>query len=219
MRRDRHGEAGFTLLELLVTISLLALLSLVLFGGLSFGVRAWDGSAAHGAGMDEMRVVQSLLQREIEQAWPAYVSTDPVNPVIDFSGSPASVNFLAPAPQAMQMPGRARITLAAERDGAHLALVMRARPELATSGAWSETLLRNLAGVRFSYFGAATPGGPLAWRGSWPAGKTFPQLVRVQVDFPKGDNRLWPDLIVAPRIELDSSCVYDYATKYCRGRS
>jgi general secretion pathway protein J len=214
----RHD--GFTLLELMVTITLLALLSLLLFSGLRFGARAWDGNQAHGAGMDELRVVRSLLQRELEAAWPAYVTTDPVNPAIDFTGSATAVGFLAPAPQSAQSHGRARITLAGVHESGHVALVMRARPELAAGngGGWSEPLLRNLAAVRFSYFGATAPGAAPAWRADWPSGRTFPQLVRIHVDFAKGDGRVWPDLIVAPRIEIDSGCLYDYATKYCQGR-
>jgi general secretion pathway protein J len=215
MRQD-----GFTLLELMVTITLLALLSLLLFSGLRFGVRAWDGNEAHGAGMDELRVVRNLLQRELEAAWPAYVTTDPVNPVIDFDGGENAVSFIAPPPQSLQTQGRARITLASARDGSHVALMMRARPELAAgnAGGWSEPLLRNLAAVRFSYFGVAAQGAAPAWRANWPSGKTFPQLVRVHVEFAKGDGRVWPDLIVAPRIQIDSGCVYDYTTKYCQGR-
>jgi general secretion pathway protein J len=221
MRRERTDEAGFTLLELLVTITLLAMLSLLLFGGLRFGVRAWDGAQAHGAGMDEMRVVQNLLQRELEQAYPAYdVATDPVNPTVAFSGDENGVDFLAPAPQAMLSQGRAHIVLAGARDGGHLALVMRAHPELAmgNAGSWSEPLLRDVAAIRFSYFGAPTVGGTPSWVGRWPGGKTMPQLVRIHVEFPRGDARSWPDLIVAPRIEVDAGCVYDYVTKYCQGR-
>ena len=140
--------------------------------------------------------------------------------MIDFSGSAATVSFIAPAPQSAQSQGRARITLSGERDGGHVALVMRARPELAAGnvGGWSEPLLRNLAAVRFSYFGVAAPGTAPAWRTVWPSGKTFPQLVRIHVDFAKGDGRVWPDLVVAPHIEVDSACLYDYTTKYCQGR-
>ena len=39
----RHrSEAGFTLIELLVALTLLGLISVVLFGGLRFGTRAWE---------------------------------------------------------------------------------------------------------------------------------------------------------------------------------
>ncbi len=97
---------------------------------------------------------------------------------------------------------------------------MHARPELAAgdTGAWSEPLLRNLAAVRFSYYGAAAPGGQPVWQARWPVGTTIPQLVRLHVDFARGDSRVWPDLIVAPRIEADAGCVYDDATQACQGR-
>ncbi len=211
-------QDGFTLIEMLVSLSLLALLSLLLFGGMRFGVRAWDRNAAHGAGMDDLRVVRGLVQREIESAWPAYVVTDPVHPVVDFEGDGRTMNFIAPQPQAADSSGRARVTFATARQGRHLALVMRLRPELAAGGESSDTLLSNAAALRFSYYGSPAGGTP-SWRGDWPKSSRAPILVRIHVDFAKGDGRIWPDLIVAPRIEADSGCVYDFATHYCQGRS
>jgi len=209
--------AGFTLLELMVTLTLLSLLSLLLFGGLRLGARAWDHSEARGAGMDELHVVQNLLRREIEQAYPYYVTTDPVHPTVDFSGTASEIDLLAPAPQAMAAPGRARIAVTALRDGS---LAMRARSELSDSrrDGWSETLLSGLAGVRFSYFGTDDPRIAPTWRDHWTGAKTLPRLVRIDVRFAKGDGRMWPDFIVAPRIEADANCVYDYTTQHCTGR-
>lgn len=221
MRESSHThEAGFTLLEMMVSLTLLSLLSLLLFGGLRLGARAWDHSEARGAGMDELRVVQQLLRSEIEQAYPFYVNADPVHPTIDFSGGPSEIDFLAPTQQALSSPGRSRIVFAAQRDGSQVVLAMRARPELAAGNAagWSEPLLRNLASVRFSYFGADDPRGTPTWRASWSNAKTLPRLVRVDVQFARGDGRVWPELVVAPRIETDAGCVYDYNTQHCSGR-
>ncbi|HEY1707120.1 MAG TPA: prepilin-type N-terminal cleavage/methylation domain-containing protein [Rhizomicrobium sp.] len=214
----RSDDAGFTLLELLVTLAVMALLSALLFTGLRFGAHAWDGSEAHGAGMDEVRLVQDFLRREIEQAYPVYVATDPTHPAVDFQGSENAMVFFGPSPQAARTHGRSRIALAAIRDGKHIALMIRAQPELG-GGSWSDLLLRNLAAVQFSYFGPVVRGGTPSWRDVWPSGTLIPQLVRLQIKYAKGDARLWPDLIVAPRIETDASCVYDYATLYCQGRS
>ena len=212
-----HGRnaEGFTLFEMLVTIMLLSLLSLLLFGGLRFGARAWDGSQAHGAGTDEMRVVQGLLRREIEQAYPYYDTTDSVHPAVDFHGGEGAMTFLAPAPQAAESSGRDRITVSRELVKGRMQLVMRAAPELAASSEsdWATPLLQNLAAVRFSYFGA--DGG---WHGQWADAATAPSLVRVHIEFPRGDGRIWPDLIVAPHIEADAGCVYDVAAKHCVGR-
>jgi general secretion pathway protein J len=36
--------------------------------------------------------------------------------------------------------------------------------------------------------------------------------------FADGDARRWTDLIVSPRVDVDTTCVYDMLTKRCRGR-
>ncbi len=208
-----RATAGFTLIELLVTITLLSLLVVLLFGGLRFGARAWDGAEAHGVRTDELRVVQNLLRHEMEQAYPAYDTTDPVHPTIQFDGDADSLTFLAPPPQAAQPAGRARITIAAARVGSETQLVMRAEPELATNGAWSAPLLRHIAGIALSYYGAN------GWSPTWSGRTTMPSLIRLHVAFRRGDGRVWPDLIVAPQIAADAACLYDVAARRCGGRS
>ncbi len=210
----RH-QAGFTLIELLVTVTLLSLLLLLLFGGLRFGTRAWDGAQAHGVRTDELRLVQDLLRREIEQAYPAYDTTDPVHPVVDFRGDEDALTFLAPAPQAVGQGGRSRLTILGETSGGVRQLAIHAVPELAASqdGAWSAPLLRNVAAVRFSYFGDGR------WVPNWTDRTAMPELVRVRLTFAPGDGRVWPDLVVAPRIGTDAGCIYDFGSKRCQGRS
>ncbi len=206
---------GFTLIELMVTLAVVSLLTLALFGGLSFGARVWDGAQARGTGMDEIRVVQDLLRRQIEQAYPRYDASDPLHPVVDFRGGRSALTFLAPGPQALAQAGRARITVAAEHADKGMQLTMHGAPELGEGGAgsWSSPLLRNVVDVEFSYFGAG------GWRSEWRDRTALPKLVRVQVAFRAGDERIWPALIVAPRIGIDAGCVYDFTAKHCRGRT
>jgi general secretion pathway protein J len=209
------GQAGFTLIELLITMTLLSFLLLLLLGGLHFGVRAWDSAQAHGVRADELRVVQSLLRGEIEEAYPATDAADPVHPVIDFQGSETALTFLAPPPQAAQSGGRSRITFSAVRAGGSIALTVQGLPELATTpaGGWSSPLLRNLAAVQFAYFG------PDGWTTAWSHKNAMPNLVRVRVTFPRGDGRVWPDLIVAPQIAVDTPCAAGVVSALCRSPS
>ena len=46
MSENSGRNAGFTLVELLVAITLLALVSAALFGGLRFGARAWESATS-----------------------------------------------------------------------------------------------------------------------------------------------------------------------------
>jgi general secretion pathway protein J len=212
--RPAPNAAGFTLIEMLVTMTLLALIVVVLFGGLQFGARAWEGAQAHGSLTEELRVVQNLIRRELEQAYPYYDTSDTAHPVVDFHGGQDWVEFLAPSPTGTGSVGRDRVTIRTEHAGAKTRLTIRGIPEMAgaRNAAWSSVLLENVEAVHISYLSAGT------WTAGWRGAETMPSLVRIQVTFPAGDGRAWPDLVIAPRIEADVACDFDVESKRCRGR-
>ncbi len=64
------AQAGFTLLELLISMTLLGLVFVLLFGGLRFGMRAWEHGTTTTDAVDSTRLVQDLLRSEIERTCP-----------------------------------------------------------------------------------------------------------------------------------------------------
>src|SRR5207245_763424 len=61
---------GFTLVELLVALTLFALLATVLSGALRLVGRSWEGGEAKVAQLDEMRQAQTLLRSQIASLFP-----------------------------------------------------------------------------------------------------------------------------------------------------
>ena len=133
---------------------------------------------------------------------------------------PNSLGFLAPAPLALGGGGRSRIMLSVRRHDGHCDLMVRAAPELGDDNQASNRsrLIANVESVELSYFGKRRSDRAPAWHDRWTDEIGLPQLVRVRVRFPSGDTRLWPDLVVAPRIAADVGCTYDPFSKLCRGR-
>ena len=204
----RTDEAGFTLLELMVALTLLALLSLVLLGGLRFGRQVWQSAESGIANTNQIRAFQDELRRDIAQAQPVFISTAPA-PHIDFDGTSSQLMLLAPSHEG----GFERLVVSSDGSISTIA----GRLELANRK--EATYLKSIKGVgglRFAYYGKLAGEGAVAWHGEWRGQTRLPQLVRVDATANKGS--VWPLMVVAPHIAADPSCVYDPATGFCHGR-
>jgi len=204
MRRHARpaGPQGFTLLELLVALTLMALLSVLLFGGLHFGVRAWEAGGKHIEQASRVETVQNLLRRQVSQARRLPQAAD-AGSVAPFVGQADSLVFIAPLPVHRGIGGSYlfRLTHRETNGRSDLALAWHLyRPELLTGGLAEPdeeaTLLEDIAGIELAYYGAVDEEQPMQWWDAWDGASGMPQLVRLRVEFPQGDPRRWPDLII-----------------------
>jgi len=221
-RERRCSQAGFTLLEALVALVLLSLLTMALTAGLRLGIDAWTRGSTHADELSRTLAVQSLLRELLGQAYPYFVSSGPTRGYVDFDGTNSSLVLLAPTPVALGATGRSRFRLSITKRQGLSDLIMTSQPELGSADAGSviqpRTLLAGTASIEFGYFGGlGSESGP-RWYDHWNGQAALPQLVGIHVSFPQGDARVWPDLVVSPRITADVACVYDQITKLCRGR-
>ena len=211
------GEAGFTLVEMLVSLGLLAVAALLLAEGFASSRGLGLAMEARNTAGETVAAAQRLLRARIEQAHPA-TRYEASTPVVDLEGTPDHLDFIAP-PLGSGDVGEVRrqhlwLTPAGDLD-------LTARPLRTPAEAAGEdhVLLRRVAGIDLAYFGAAAPGGARAWRTDWTHSASPPELVRLRARFGAGDRRVWPELIVRPGATVDSQCVLDPANGGCRGRA
>ena len=219
--RDDAGEAGFTLVELLVGLALFSLLATLLFVNVRFGIKAWQLGSARAEQFEHDLIAQDLLRRLIGNAYPMLV-LDGATQRLDFEGDKEAVTFLGDAPVVTNGGGRFRYKVLVERRQDRADLVMSAAPELPNpqgAGLARRTvLLSDIDRAEFSYFGDGEAEQALQWQDSWRQRVNMPRLMRIRVAFRSADARTWPDLLIAPRISADVGCVYDPMTRRCRGR-
>jgi general secretion pathway protein J len=216
-----QNQGGFTLLEMLIAITLLAMLSVMLLGGMRLGGRVWERSVKEIDQTDETRIARDFIRAALAGAYPQLDKSDPTHPVIGFIGEATSLRFLAPMPQALGSAGFAQMSLYVEEAGDTRRLILGLRPELAFEDAKSPSpsvLLSKMQTVEFSYFGAEEAGKAPVWQDHWKSAIALPKLIRLRVTFAEGDTRPWPDLVVATRIQVGADCSYDPAIKACKGR-
>ena len=211
-----NRAAGFTLVETLASLAVVAMLSLMLMAGAQASRRQLSRLESVNS-IESIETAQRVLRSSLRQAFP-YTQFEGPKPSVAFGGVADSLDFLAPPPAATAPDGLQNYKLRLEPNG-ELALfwVM----DLATNPERSQkrvTLLQGVSSVDLAYFGADPRDGAPHWQNRWQERLSLPKLVRVRVSFPVGDQRLWPELIVRTGTTLDSGCVIDPATHECWGR-
>jgi general secretion pathway protein J len=99
--RSRPEEAGFTLVELLVALILVAFMATLVFGGLRLAVRVWAKTHESIADAADIWAVENVLRRTIAEAYPAFASSRPSDRTIAFEGGADKLSLLAPLPRAI----------------------------------------------------------------------------------------------------------------------
>lgn len=180
---------GFTLVELLIAISLLGLISVVTYSAIwtaSLSLRTVGERVERN---DEQRVTQELLRQTLSQARAVLTTHEGLMQVL-FTGEQHTLSFVSLAPLQRGSAGGLyyyRCTLHDGGDGRHTLQLaywqFLAGVELDVTQAplGQSLLLEEVARFSLSYYGRAEPGGEGRWMDEWPRTDTLPQLVRVEV--------------------------------------
>lgn len=206
----RHRAAGFTLIELMTGLALLALLLSLLFGGLRLASQGSEAgeSAAERAG--RMRIVSELLRRELAAVHPYRWRKDG-EMRLAFVGGPEGLRYVSGVPPRVGAGGLRLVELKLTAGEEGLGLLMRLSPagrEPPVPGGLRQTdsvvLLDRLRGAGFQYYGPDAATGRARWHDTWDDPQRLPRLVRLSLRPPGAPP--WPDLVVAPKIDEAVGC-------------
>ncbi len=221
----RGGERGFTLIELVVALVLLGAMMVLLYSGITFGLRAWDAGAANGQRVGDRRLGENFLRREIGQTFPLRWK-DPTTLRFAFDGGDRALHFVSVRPAGIAQGGLALVGIAVEDDPKHAGhrnLVMRrvlADPDAADFGgleaAEPSILVEDVASVEFSYFGSENDFTDPKWFDQWPYPARMPMLVRVRMR--DADGRALPTMTVRLMLGEEAGCMESAMQRGCLPR-
>lgn len=185
VRRFALRDAGFSLIELIVSLALLAMILALLPGAFRTGKRGWETAAVlEQRAMTDTSV--DFLRHRLAQATPLFDRDKSGRARLAFSGGPSEVNFVAIAPSGPNGGGLYRfgVTVQPGATPASSALVLRMTPfrqqGLESAAPASEHVLKpGIGSLQLRYFGSPTEGGEAVWSDVWQRDDRLPELVEL----------------------------------------
>ena len=213
MRRETRQQ-GFTLLEMILVLVLLAVLLAAGFGGIGASVRGMHAGEAAIDRVDKVRTVQEFLRHQISRTLPfPYNQTQgsmqgQLQREI-FDGRSNFMRFVAPMPGYLSHGGAYVQTLEFRpgNEGSQLVFTTMllngfSMDKSGAKEADTVVLLDHIVDGKFSYRGLDPQGQLMSWADSWPDQSSTPLMVGIDVTLTPGQIG-WPSMAIA--LQMDST--------------
>ena len=220
----RARNSGFTLIELVLAMALLATMMLLMYGGLTFGLKSWEAGDVHGRRTADRQIAENFLRREVSEMFPMRWK-DPIALKLAFEGAANRMRFVSSRPAGLSASGLSLVGVEVERDDVKRTqnLVMRrampddeARDFAPLDKAEKTILFAGVDSVMFSYFGAENDFTDPGWVDEWEYVGRVPQMVRIIVR--NSDGTQLPEIMVRMMVGEEAGCLESSFQRVCRAR-
>ena len=222
--RQIADQRGFTLIELIAAITLLALLTSILMGTVRGAERSTSAANDAVERTEQYSRTQAFLREHISGVLPMRWRREVGQP-LKFSGAQTSVTYFAPVTSQIAEGGVMWWQLAIAKTQQKSQLVLRRRPSDPEEKAVPDlssaelpiVLADNIEGLSISYFDAGDD--PLnnpdsgTWVDSWDENSRMPSIIAIRVTETGG--KRWPDLYVPVKLSQALGCNFDYQRQRC----
>jgi len=210
-RVDR-GEAGFTLIEVLVSLGLLAGTVAMIAASIA-STRLATATVERLSKRSVVTAAQDYLRSAIMQTQTFSGNVLPTKRSLNFDGKATELNFITSYSPLAHVRGLYRVSVnliaSSDHPGLYDLIASQTLFRLADDDEAGEaatitttaTLFPGIETVNFAYFGEKDEAEGGDWLETWSQREGLPSLVRIEVVLSKGDDRQWPVL----KVQLPSS--------------
>ena len=198
-------QYGFTLIEVLIAMTLLSIMVVLLFSSLRICAQSWEQGENKITEVNEVAVVYNFFQRHLSSAIPLWDDfTKKEERTFSFQGKKQSLQFVSAFPASAGRSGMQLFSIEQQQEDDEQVIKVTLTPffPAAEGEEWQSeevVLLRHVSDFSLSYFGVAVDdGGENSWQDEWLERDAQPQLVKISINTENGV--FWPEIIIELKV-------------------
>jgi general secretion pathway protein J len=201
----QNKSTGFTLIEVMLAMTLLSIMVTLLFASLAICAESWNKGEAKIAEVNEKAVVYQFFKRHLPSIKPLTDGFSTDKPQFSFQGEEDQIQFVSVFPASAERKGLQLFKVVFESEGT---IKVRLSPFYPTTEGqqWQTedvVLLEHVKDFKVSYFGKERLGTDAHWSNNWSKKKQLPALIKINIELES--KSFWPEMIFALKLAADTA--------------
>jgi len=196
---------GFTLIEVLIAMTLLSIMVVLLFSSLKICADSWEKGESKITDVNEVAVVYNFFQRHLSEAKPLWndLSSEEEERTFSFQGKAQSLQFISAFPASAGRSGLQLFSLDLQEEDNDQVIKVTITPffPVAEGSEWHKedvTLIKHVNDFSLAYFGSDDGVSEGSWEEEWLDKEVLPRLVKINIKLENGI--FWPEMIIDLKI-------------------
>jgi general secretion pathway protein J len=193
---------GFTLLEVMLAMTLLSIMVVLLFSSLKIGAESWNKGESKIAEVNEKAVVYQFFKRHLPSIRPLWDDFSDDERRFSFQGEVDTFQFVSVFPVSAARKGLQLFKIFPDKSekGVIKVLLTPFYPTLEEQQWEPEevVLLENVEEFEISYFGKDDSENEGVWVDNWQEKELLPALLKIKIVLK--DHSYWPEMIFALKL-------------------
>lgn len=192
------NSSGFTLLEVMLAMTLLSIMVVLLFSSLKVGAESWNKGEKKIAEVNEKAVVYQFFKRHLPAIKPIWNAFSDNERTFSFQGQTNALQFVSAFPSSAARKGLQLFELEFdEREKGLIKVILRPFYPALDERQWQKeevVLIENVKNFELSYFNLREN----IWEDNWQEKLVLPALIKIKIELINGS--FWPEMVFALRI-------------------
>jgi general secretion pathway protein J len=200
----RLAPKGFTLIEVLIAMTLLSLMVVLLFSSLKICADSWEKGESKITDVNEVAVVYNFFQRHLSEAnplWDDFSSEE--RTTFSFQGKAQSLQFISAFPASADRSGLQLFSIDLQEEDHDQVIKVTITPffPVAEGEEWHKeevTLIKHVDEFSMAYFGSIDGVSEGTWETEWLDKEVLPRLVKINIKLENGI--FWPEMVIGLKV-------------------